>query len=550
MLFVFCSWIMIGLSAFLWGKLITDIFFKTDEERCLLLIIFCGLGGLTVFAEYFSLLYKVGTAARLCVLLSDAALIIIKKDSILLTLKKYKDKLSWQKILWTVISCILILPLASSYIMNSDTYLYHAQSIRWIEEYGAVKGIGNLHSRIAFDSSFLCLQALFGLEEIFGRPMHSVNSFVAWVMLIYAGASMKVWRKKRIYLSDGIKLGVIFYLNDISNEFSSPGTDLFAHCLTFFIFIEWISNIEDKEDSIDLQIILSILSVYAMTLKLSAALLVLFSIVPGFRLLREKKMKKLCLSLISGIIVLLPFFCRNIIISGYLIYPMEQLDFFDVDWKIPAWMSRYERLRTKAWAEEIFGIEDLTAPITTWFPYWRAKQSKEILWILCADSVICFLGGVYALWYGLRKHNWNLFSVSVIMSLNYIYWFLSAPNVRFGRSIIIIPLSLFCGWVLNHIQLISIKNRTFTAALMYICLIYPFYGIFTSARAEERHFIRNVDYETFDMIKFPMKNVILFIPVDESRNGYYEFPVVINEDTALQLELRGDSLQAGFRKIN
>ena len=34
-------------------------------------------------------------------------------------------------------------------IMHYDSDLYHAQSIRWIEEYGVVKGLGNLQVRFA-----------------------------------------------------------------------------------------------------------------------------------------------------------------------------------------------------------------------------------------------------------------------------------------------------------------------------------------------------------------------------------------------------------------
>ncbi len=546
MVFVFSSWLLIGISAFIWGIAFVDIFIKKDARFSL--IMFCGLCALTVFSEFFSLFYKIGTLARLCVFLADVLLLIKNKKSILFNLKKIRDELSWQQVLWIAISCAVVLPLASSYIMNSDTYLYHAQSLRWITEFGVVKGIGDLHSRLAFDSSFLCLQALFGFEELYGQPMHSVNGFVAWLTLAYAGTSMKVWKAKKVFLSDGLRLGLVFMLSEISGDFSSPGTDLFAHCLTFYIFIEWVSGLEEETDPVELQIILSILSVYAMTLKLSAALLILFSVGPAVRLLKEKQTKKILYSVIAGVIILLPFCYRNIMISGYLIYPMEQLDFFNADWKMPAWASQYERLRTKAWAEEIFGVEELTAPFSTWFPYWFNAQAKETLWILGGDAFICVSGGVYYLLHGIRKHRWDMFLVYAIMSANLLYWFLSAPNVRFGRSIILVPVSLAFGCILSKAK--SKKNQFIPIVLMCICMLFPFSSLFTSARAEERHFIRNVDYEEFDMIEYALKDVALFIPAEGSRNGYYEFPVVINKETAEKIELRGKTLREGFRVLN
>ena len=44
--------------------------------------------------------------------------------------------------------------------MHVDTGLYHAQAIRWIEEYGVVCGLGNLHSRFAYNSAAFALCAL------------------------------------------------------------------------------------------------------------------------------------------------------------------------------------------------------------------------------------------------------------------------------------------------------------------------------------------------------------------------------------------------------
>jgi hypothetical protein len=42
-----------------------------------------------------------------------------------------------------------------------DTDLYHAQIVRWHNEYGTPPGLGNLHARLAFNSSWLSLAALF-----------------------------------------------------------------------------------------------------------------------------------------------------------------------------------------------------------------------------------------------------------------------------------------------------------------------------------------------------------------------------------------------------
>ena len=547
MLFVFCSWILIGFSAILWGIPLTDFFLKEQKGTSLTLTVVCGLCVLTVYAEFFSLFYKVGVTARILLFLADIGILIIKRKSICFSFRSFFRNVTPWVFFWCMASCVMILPLASSYIRNSDTYLYHAQCIRWIEEYGVVKGIGNLHSRIAFDSSFLCLQALFGFEELFGQPMHSVNGFVAWIMLTYSGTSLKVWTRRKILVSDALRLAMFVYLSEVCNDFSSPGTDLFAHCLTLFIFIQWISCLEEKTDILNLQILLSILSVYAFTLKLSAALMVLFAAVPASRMIKERQWKKIICALTAGGLIVLPFCLRNIMISGYLLYPMEQLDLFSVDWKMPGWTCWYERMRTKAWAEGIFGKEDLSEPLSVWFPYWMKQQSVDTLLLVGSDAVVCLCGIVYSLMQGIKRQKWNSFAICVIMALNFFYWFMTAPHIRFGRAIVLIPSFVFFGWIIQKIRFERIQQLSYV--VMCLLLLYPLTVLLKNMRAEERHFIDCVDYEEIEMIEYKKGNVILLIPLNNEINGYYEFPVAINEETASKIELRGNSLDAGFRII-
>lgn len=64
-----------------------------------------------------------------------------------------------------------------------DTALYHAQAIHLIEEYGCTKGLGNLHNRFAYNSSFLCLQALYSWASIVGQSLHGMNAYIAVILV-------------------------------------------------------------------------------------------------------------------------------------------------------------------------------------------------------------------------------------------------------------------------------------------------------------------------------------------------------------------------------
>ena len=73
---------------------------------------------------------------------------------------------------------------ASTGIIHYDTGLYHAQSIRWIEEYGVVPGLGNLHTRLAYNSASFCLSALYSFAFLGGQSYHCVAGFLAFLLAV------------------------------------------------------------------------------------------------------------------------------------------------------------------------------------------------------------------------------------------------------------------------------------------------------------------------------------------------------------------------------
>ena len=110
-----------------------------------------------------------------------------------------------------------------------------------------------------------------------------------------------------------------------------------------------------------------------------------------------------------------------------------------------------------------------------------------------------------------------------------------------------IPLFFLIGMIISRIHI----QKFPVVSVILICLLmcYPVARLLISDRAEERHFIKCVDYETFDMKEYQLSDYTIYIPSEGNSNGYYEFPVVMNEETAEKIELRGITLREGFRAI-
>lgn len=66
---------------------------------------------------------------------------------------------------------------ASRGLQHTDTGIYHAQAIRWYEEYGLVKGLGNLQQHFAYNSAYLAYAAAFSMKWLVGQSLHGTNGF-------------------------------------------------------------------------------------------------------------------------------------------------------------------------------------------------------------------------------------------------------------------------------------------------------------------------------------------------------------------------------------
>ena len=231
--------------------------------------------------------------------------------------------------------------------MHYDSDLYHAQSIRWIEEYGIVKGLGNIHVRFAYNSSFFALSALYSMPYIFGQSMHSVNGMIALILSIEALRIVHAWKRKKLLLSDFARAAALFYLTLIYSDIMAPASDYAIMCTVFYIIIKWLSQLENEReaDNVTPYALLCVAGVYAVSLKLTAGLILILVLKPAIMLIRQKRWKEIILYLCMGIGVITPWLIRTVWISGYLLYPFPALDIFSVDWKIPTQAGSFGRSR-------------------------------------------------------------------------------------------------------------------------------------------------------------------------------------------------------------
>lgn len=552
---ILLNWIYVLIIMLILGWSIANIiskylhydFFSLDYY------ILLGIISTITYAQIFSLFYRVSLLAN-CILLATCLIcIIVQWKQFSLLLKCIPDKIKTQytihfssfifKVLIIFTFLIFFLFVTSRGAEHYDTQLYHAQSIRWIEEYGIVKGLANLHCRFAYNSSFFCLSALFSMKFLTGQSLHTLSGLFALLASLYAILSMSGNLRKDIP-----KLGILFYSISICSGLMSPATDYPVTYLILYIYSKWITLLEDQENSDVPYAILSIAILCAITIKLSSFFVILLVIKPMITLLKDKQWKKILLYVCIGLLVIIPFLARNVILCGWLVYPYSAIDLFHFDWKVPAQVLDLDVQGIVLWGRALYDYSLLDAPLTYWVPIWIKAQSTGdvVLFIIDIFSVLfVFFISIINLF---KKQKLQYDYLLIILSLcgSLLLWFFGGPVFRYSYAYsIMLPLCA-CSFIITKNT--YLKKQNFSMITIVGLIILCFFNkniISMKDRLQEPYYIHQQDYENILCLTFTVNDYTFFYPQDGDRTGYYNFPgaPIMNK----QVELRGSSLSNGFR---
>jgi hypothetical protein len=403
-----------------------------------------GLTFLGVFLSYFSLFLKICLLAN--ILLFSACLIyflLSRKELISYfgrQLNEFK-KLPAVVIILIFVYLILILIAAQSVPTISDTGLYHVQNIKWISSYKVIPGLGNLHGRFAFNNHSFLLEALFSLSFLKHDFFHLLNSYLAvtlsvtLIILVYKKLTQNPWRG---FLYAGLLILLqVFYLKSVS----SPTPDIFSLAGIWFIFIIYLEKITGENSSNLYWMPILLMTFFMITVKLSAFPIALISIL----FLAEYDnpwWKKMFLLLTAAALVFVPYFIRNFIISGYLIYPYPSINIFNPDWKIPVQYVNEMKtiISTHAQARDW-----VTRSFTEWLPVWFAHLSTGFKIMSCFILISPLITALIVLISReLRRLFKSELEIIVICFFAIIFWFFSAPNFRFIYAFLFFYLLITC----------------------------------------------------------------------------------------------------------
>ncbi len=395
-------------------------------------------------------------------------------------------------VLWILFLIFLIVfcNISSQPSSHHDDGLYYSTSIKWLQEYGTVRGLANLNSRIGFNSSWLILQAMYGFAFLKLGLFNDLNGLLFLYVLVYAmGGMIKLMRGDRslpvIMRSIFILPALAFYRGTASdwmmfnfNFIESCTADLPVCLLIWIIFILFLGSAKDPSK----KMLVVFYSFLAVTIKLSAIPVL---ILPVFLALQSGKLKPIPYSVGIGLLLLMPWIARNVFLSGYVLYPFPALDLFPVAWKMP---SRFVKFQVSA---IMVMAADPTQPygqpfvetLIQWFPKWFPQQTifQKVFFLGAVATTFAFaiLSITIAFRNGIRAFGKYLFQIILVITAicGICLWLLKAPDFRFGYGF----MSIYCILILSiALKYFLVKNAWVLG--WFVAIFMAAIGLFYYAR--------------------------------------------------------------------
>lgn len=574
MIITLLNWVYVAITTYIIGwfclNLISRITVKGKDglRYCITDRLFAGFFAVTTYASIFSIFYKVGIAANVALIIMCLAIMIFCRKSFIRDHEGIRPKFSAYTVItgvFAVVIFLFILMYTAESDFHYDTGLYHAQSIHWIEDYGLIRGLGLLHFRLAYNSNYFPVCALYSLRDIMGgQSLHSLSGYLTTVTGLYAlsGLADSI-RNKTIFtktaFSDALRLAPLLGIIVVCMEITSPETD-FAVTFTFFwMCIRYAEITERDKDNAVAFALLSVTAVVLVGLKLTAAVSLLLVVVSVTELvIKHKRYDLIVVFGILSLIMILPYLIRNYFISGWLVYPFGGIDIFDVSWKIPKEVLAGDAgMITQGSQVGNDGIpEGVVMEALGWLKRWWVDNyyATRMFYTSIILSVPAFIFVMF------RKIGIRARILLIMLTCALIFWFIKAPAIRYGYTCVLtFPLAV-CGCLIRDSHSSENKAGLVRLIAVYAVSLVVYLPTLISVPAlikydyEESvarfdfpgHYIGQVDYPVSEANERQWHGETVFYPVEGDQMWYSRFVSTPYAECYDDIEWFGDSISDGF----
>lgn len=517
MILILLSWIYFFFSTINLG-------FSTDKilrlkNRNFVIHTVLGLFTSTIFTSIWAIFGRVNFEFHIVLLVINLVIFFKFQKEIRLLYKSFFEELlaltAPLKIALSIIT-ILILAQCSSipYILDNESY--YIQTIKWINEYGFVKGLANLHIFLAQTSGWHILQSAYNFSFLYDK-FNDISGFCLLLGNIFSITKLNDYfkNKNREYLIIGLlPLANVFFFQFIS----TPSPDIPIYVFSFLIFFYFFQNLKTLDvENFNLIVILVLFSLFIKTTSIALILIPILLLAKNFKKLGPQLFKPALIS----IIVLVLFVIKNSIISGFPFFPIINFPFFETDYRIPEAMAKLYYQATKQYGYLLTNDQYDKMSFFELFIRWVTlpklhglfNKLSLILTIVCPVFIYKFFN---------KKKIWSLYT---IMCLQLLLLFFSSPQYRFFMNFL-----LFFSFFLIALFLYQKKIILFS---LYFSILIPGFILLTpinlKALTNNKHTLATSTFSAKNII-FPYKNTKFDTAFETIQNGNLHFYSPVEND--------------------
>nr|WP_127845006.1 hypothetical protein [Psychroflexus aestuariivivens] len=350
---------------------------------------------------------------------------------------------------------LLILAKSASLGRVLDNENYYVQTIKWLNEYGFVEGLANLHLFFGQSSGWHVLQSVFSFHFL-NVKFNDFDAFLLQVLNIYALKTLYFQKKSFQFLV------FIPVLNWFILEFCVvPSPDfgvIFSSIILCFLFLRSFTNPKPQDFYLALLVFLS-----AMLIKVTAIGLLVFPLVLFFKL--KSKSFKFYIKTISLVLVFASLWVgKNLVISGYPLFPSDSFsELFTLNHQIPEALYNFSLRKEKLL--EFFASTKEVELLSTFDLFWKWLTHSKVSLIFNLSLLLSVIViPILILRLKLKSAIWWIY-LSFIAQL--VFLAMTSPQYRFALHYLVIFALLFLS-----LSRFALKYRLLILSFSQIVVIW------------------------------------------------------------------------------
>ena len=493
MLLILLSWIYILFTTINLGFGLDKMISLKNKNFAVTSIL--GLFIATIFGSIWAIFGRINIEFHLVLLLINGFLFLKFKKPILEVYYNFITQFKQLSIglqLYLYLTTFLIIAQCSAVPYVIDNESYYVQTIKWINEYGFIKGLANLHIFFGQTSGWHITQAVFNFSFLY-KNFNDLSGFCLLLGNIFAIFKLNSYfdNQNKSYLI----VGLLPLSNVLLFQFiSAPSPDLPVYVISFIVFFYFLENFKnaafEKFNSI---VILSLFILYIKPTAIALLVLPFIFLLQNFKILKQK----LFTSFTFALLIFGLFVTKNIIISGYPFYPTQFLSFRMYGFGVPKELISFFFDETKLYGFFLTKAEFHSLSyfqiLLKWLTINKINALFNVVSVILVIVCPFFIYKFYP-----KKSFWYLYGIMVFQLFILL---ITSPQFRFFIHFI-----LFFGF---FIMACIVKNKQFITILLFgstfLVMVLLFLPIKYSMLTHNKLIMENSRFTTNEII-LPYQN--------------------------------------------